>query len=110
MVHIEQLNGDWISKDCYPMQLGKEGYRIKFRFNHASGTASLSTIDKDGESILYAGDAQVKPYLDNEFLALIDQECIPIRNFANDRFIAEVPDYGKVTVYKTKVLGMRMSF
>lgn len=110
MVHIEQLNGDWISKDYYPMHLGKEGFRIKFSFNQAFHTASVSIINKEAESILFEGEAEIKPDPDNVFLAVIDRECIPIRNFANDRFMADVPEYGEVTVYKSKILGVRMSF
>ena len=110
MVHIEQLNGDWISKDYYPQHLGKDGYKIKFRFSDDSGTASVIIIGNKSETILYNGGIQIKPRSGDEFYLIIDRESIPVKNFENDRFIAQVPDYGQVTVYKSKVLGIRMSF
>ena len=113
MIHIEQLYGDWVSKEKYPEHLGKEGYQMKFHFaepiDSQQSTATVSLLDSDAAG-LYSGPVEVLPGELEEFVILIGDEQIPVRNFANDRFMAEIPAYGIVTFYKSKVLGIRMSF
>lgn len=113
MIHIEQLYGNWVSKEKYPEHLGKEGYQMKFHLSEPAGgnqgTATVALLDTDATA-LYSGPAEIVPGEPEEFVILIGDEQIPVRNFANDRFMAGIPAYGIVTFYKSKVLGIRMSF
>lgn len=105
MPTIEELLGDWITNETYPLHLGQNnGFTIKFHFdrlpfdNHT--IARLSAIADKSENIFTGGEVKIEPSVNDEFFIIVDKVRIPARRFDGKSFLADIAFYGVVEFYK----------
>src|SRR6188768_2861536 len=94
----QQLTGNWISECTHPQHLLQDGCTIKFffdelPFDNYSIVRITATADKK-ETTLYTGPYTIQESVNDEFFIVInDTDRIPARQFTENNFIADVPEY-----------------
>lgn len=104
MPTIDQLLGDWTSTHRHPLHLGTDGFILRFHFDELpfedGQLAHLSIVDQKKSDIILAGSLQIEGSVNDEFFLIVNTVRIPARQFSENRFIADIVNYGIVEFAK----------